>query len=106
MFKKGDTYRNTETHVPFFIRNVKNDTCQVVWCFKCATKLEDWPRKLDSCEEVIEGPDGYVEYRVTKSFSNLMKEITGPYGIVALTPGTEDKFILDWIPQHTFIAAK
>jgi hypothetical protein len=105
LIKKGDIYRNRETNIACFIREVKNDSCQVVWCFKSERGVEHWGRPIQSWEEVVEGPDGYIEYRVMKTHSEMVKEISGPY-LNLITYGNEDIFIMNWIPQHTFIAAK
>lgn len=105
LIKKGDIYRNRETNIACFIRQVKNDSCQVVWSFKSERGVGHWGRPLHTdWEEVIEGPDGYMEYRCTKRRSDVINEISGPY-LNLVTYGNEDNFIINWIPQHTFIAA-
>ena len=101
---KGDIYRNRESNIPCFVREVKNDSCQVTWCFKSERGVEHWGRPLQDWEEVIEGPDGYTEYRVMKTRSEMIKEISGPH-LNLITYGNEDIFIMNWIPQHVFIAA-
>ena len=112
LIKKGDVYRNQETNISVFIRQVKNagsfivtDSCQVVWSFKSEQGIKDLGRPIQDWEEIIEGPDGYTEYRVMKTRSEMIKEISGPY-LNLITYGKEDNFIINWIPQHSFIAIK
>ena len=103
LIKKGDIYRNLETNISCFIQSVKGDDCVVVWCFKSDRGVKLWGRDLQSWEQVIEGPDGYMEYRVTKKRADVLNEIAGSY-LKTEAYGYEDKFIINWIPQHFFIA--
>ena len=105
LIKKGDIYRNRETNIACFIRQVKHDSCQVVWSFKYERGVGHWGRPLHTdWEEVIEGPDGYIEYRCTKRRSDVINEMSMGY-LNTESYGYEDTFILNWIPQHSFIAA-
>lgn len=103
LIKKGDIYRNRESNISCFVREVKNDSCQVVWCFKSDRDIEHWGRPLIEWEEVIEGIDGYMEYRCIKKHSEVLNEMSMGY-LNTESYGYEDTFILNWIPQHVFIA--
>ncbi len=106
LIKKGGIYRNRVSNIPCFIRQVKNGSYQVTWCFKSERGVEQLlNRPLQAWEEVIEGPDGYMEYRCTKEHSNFLNEIVMCY-LKTEAYGNEDIFIMNWIPQHTFIAMK
>lgn len=104
IFKVGDVYRNKESNIPCFIKNMKNDYYVVTWCFKSIRGVKDWGRPIQEWEdviEVIEGPDGYMEYSVMKSHKDLLSEIN----ILSLVEyKNNNKIIMNYIPQHSFLA--
>ena len=101
IFKVGDVYRNKETNIPCFIKNMKNDYYVVTWCFKANRGVNGWGRPLQEWEDVIEGPDGYMEYSVMKSHKDLLSEIN----ILSLVEyKNNNKIIMNYIPQHSFLA--
>jgi len=100
MIAKNNVYRNDETSITLFVKEAKEDSLIITWCFKCLTKLKDWPRKLNSWEEVIEGPDGYIEYNVHKKKVDFIKELNAGY--LLNEHRAKDDIILHWIPQHCF----
>ena len=105
IFKVGDVYRNKETNIPCFIKNMKNDYYVVTWCFKANRGvngcLMNMGRPLQEWEDVIEGPDGYMEYSVMKSHKDLLTEINY---LSLVEYKNNNKIIMNYIPQHSFLA--
>ena len=109
IFKVGDVYRNKETNIPCFIKGMKGEYYVMTWCFKANRGVNEWYkvpsfyeyRPLHEWEEVIEGPDGYMEYSVMKSHKDLLSEIN--YLSVVEFKDT-NKIIMNYIPQHSFLA--
>jgi len=102
IFKKGDVYRNKENKVLVFVKEVKADKCVVTWSFKVSKAVAEWQQPRPAWEHVLEGPNGYIEYSVTKPLTQLAKEVTEGY-LDNVSDGQEDKLIMDWIPQHAFL---
>ena len=101
IFKVGDVYRNKESNIPCFIRDVKGMDYVITWCIKLNLSPSQWGRPVQPWEEVIEGPDGYIEYRVIKRHKELLTEIDN-LNIVEYK--NNNKIIMNWIPQHSFLA--
>lgn len=101
IFKVGDVYRNKETNIPFFIKGMKGEYYVMTWCFKANRGVNEWDRPLQEWEGVIEGPDGYMEYNMMKSHKDLLSEIN--YLSVVEFKDT-NKIIMNYIPQHSFLA--
>ena len=101
IFKVGDVYRNKETNIPCFIKGMKGEYYIVTWCFKSNRGVNGWGRPLQEWEGVIEGPDGYMEYSVMKSHKDLLTEINY---LSAVEFKDTNKIIMNYIPQHSFLA--
>jgi hypothetical protein len=101
IFKVGDVYRNKETNIPCFIKNMKNEYYVVTWCLKVNRGVNEWGRPLQEWEDVYEGPDGYMEYSVMKSHKDLLTEINY---LSAVEFKDNNKIIMNYIPQHSFLA--
>ena len=101
IFKVGDVYRNKETNIPCFIKNMKNDYYVMTWSFKSNRGVNEWGRPLQEWEDVIEGPDGYMEYSVMKSHKDLLTEINY---LSLVEYKNDNKIIMNYIPQHSFLA--
>lgn len=101
VFKVGDVYRNKESKIPCFIKNMKNEYYVVTWSFKANRGVNEWYRPLHEWEGVIEGPDGYMEYSVMKSHKDLLSEINY---LSLVEYKNNNKIIMNYIPQHSFLA--
>lgn len=103
IFKKGDIYRNKISNVACFLKDVKGDNVLITWTWKSKNPYGQWQQPRPNWEHVIENTNGYIEYTVTKPANLLLKEITE--GLLSTESyGNEDNLILNWIPQHTFLA--
>lgn len=103
LIKKGDVYRNKENNVAVYIRDIKgnkpSDKVTVAWSFKAV----GFVRPLHHWEEVIYGPNGYIEYRVTKRVAHLLQELETNY-LTLVEQKDDNKLILNWIPHCSFLA--
>jgi hypothetical protein len=101
IFKVGDVYRNKETNIPCFIKDMKGEYYIVTWSFKSNRGVEHWGRPLCEWEQVIEGPDGYIEYSCLKRHKDLLHETNY---LSADEFKDNNKITMNYIPQHSFLA--
>jgi len=105
IFKVGDVYRNKETNIPCFIIVIIFHVLVVTWCFKANRGvngcLMNMGRPLQEWEDFYEGPDGYMEYSVMKSHKDLLTEINY---LNLVEYKNDNKIIMNYIPQHSFLA--
>jgi len=103
LLKKGDVYRNKENNVAVYIRDIKgnnpSDKVTVAWSYKSL----DVVRPLHHWEEVIHGPNGYIEYRITKRVAHLLQELETNY-LTLVEQKADNKLIMSWIPHYSFLA--
>lgn len=103
IFKVGDVYRNKKSNISCFIKAMKGQDYVVTWCFKSIRSAKDWGRPIQTWEEILEGPDGYMEYSVIKEHKDLLQEINRGY-LDTVEYKDDNKVIINWIPQHSFLA--